>query len=450
MSQGGPNSPFLFRRFLTDLILYLKNECGIVISESEILLHLLWADDLILLSDTPQGLQTQLDGLYQFCKDWHMLVNETKTKIMIFGAKNTNFEFRYNNKILDIVSNYKYLGTVFNSISRCDSNMFTDAYERTELQSRKAMFKILKDTKHLGKLPPKVALKLFDAMVLPILEYSSEIWFTNKEIPGLEKIHLQFIKMILGVHKNASTLAVLGETGRYPLLVRQKIRVLKYWCKIVSKHVSTNSTLGQLYNILCSLSNAGFTTWASYVENMLTEAGLYDVWLEQTCNQKIVNTFKTKVYTSFENEWRTNITNVELYPKLRTYCTFKHVFSMEQYLLCIKDFKIRKLLTKFRICNHVLMIEKGRHCKPKLPIEQRLCTLCDAHAIEDEYHFLCVCTAYDDLRRDFVDVCTSLGFHGMQNNFNLLYLLNNVDIIFQVGKLLSKMFALRQSIVGSR
>ena len=96
------------------------------------------------------------------------------------------------------------------------------------------------------------------------------------------------------------------------------------------------------------------------------------------------------------------------------------------------------------------MIEKGRHCKPKLPIEQRLCTLCDCQAVEDENHFLCVCNAYDDLRKDFIDVCISLGFHGIQNNFNLQYLLNNETIAFHLGKLLSKMFSLRLSIVGSR
>ena len=85
MNQGGPNSPNLFRKFLADLVSYFELKFGIVISDNHILMHLLWADDLILVSDSADGLQTQLDGLFNFCKDSHMIVNETKTKIVLFG-----------------------------------------------------------------------------------------------------------------------------------------------------------------------------------------------------------------------------------------------------------------------------------------------------------------------------------------------------------------------------
>ena len=157
-----------------------------------------------------------------------MIVNETKTKVMVFGKKDET-KFMYNGKELDIVNNYKYLGIVFRPISRYDGNLFCDAFTHIANQARKAMFKILKDTKKIGMIPPKVALQLFNSLVVPILEYSSEIWFVNKEIKDLEIIQLKFLKIILRVHNNSSSLAVRGETGRYPLLLRQKIKTLKYW-----------------------------------------------------------------------------------------------------------------------------------------------------------------------------------------------------------------------------
>ena len=58
--------------FLRDLGYHLK------------LAILLYADDTLLLSDTPEDLQLGLDGLDQYCKEWKkMQVNVEKTKIII-------------------------------------------------------------------------------------------------------------------------------------------------------------------------------------------------------------------------------------------------------------------------------------------------------------------------------------------------------------------------------
>ena len=84
VNQGGVASGLLFRKCMSDLKTYLSTAHGICMS-NEIIAHLLWADDLILFSDTFKGLQIQLDGLKQFCSNNHMIVNEIKTKIMVFG-----------------------------------------------------------------------------------------------------------------------------------------------------------------------------------------------------------------------------------------------------------------------------------------------------------------------------------------------------------------------------
>ena len=60
-----------------NIIDYLSKEVGVCISK-DIVVHLLWADDLILFSDSVEGLQKQLDGLYKYSANNHMIVNETK------------------------------------------------------------------------------------------------------------------------------------------------------------------------------------------------------------------------------------------------------------------------------------------------------------------------------------------------------------------------------------
>ena len=45
---------------------------------------LLFADDIVLISDTPRGLQNQLDVLSSACKDLYLHINTDKTKVMVF------------------------------------------------------------------------------------------------------------------------------------------------------------------------------------------------------------------------------------------------------------------------------------------------------------------------------------------------------------------------------
>ena len=86
VNQGGIASGLLFRKFMADLCNYLHTEFGVLLGDL-IILHLLWADDLILISNSPVGLQKQLNGLEKFCSENHTIVNSMKTKCMAYKAK---------------------------------------------------------------------------------------------------------------------------------------------------------------------------------------------------------------------------------------------------------------------------------------------------------------------------------------------------------------------------
>ena len=58
----------------------------------------------------------------------------------------------------------------------------------------------------------------------------------------------------------------------------------------------------------------------------------------------------------------------------------------------------RKVISKIRCSNHPLAIEIGRQKNPKTPREERICTVCEENAIEDEEHFLSKCPTYSILR----------------------------------------------------
>ena len=66
VNHGGSASDVLFRRYMADIGEYLCSHVGVCVEEI-ITIHLLWADDLILISDSRHWLQKQLNGLLKYC-----------------------------------------------------------------------------------------------------------------------------------------------------------------------------------------------------------------------------------------------------------------------------------------------------------------------------------------------------------------------------------------------
>ena len=93
--------------------------------------------------------------------------------------------------------------------------MFHEHIDHIHTHAMKPIFQIKCLNKNFGKLSVKIAVMLFDSLVLPILEYGSEIWADSKEVTyKLELLHLRYLKQLLWVKKSTSNLGVYGELGR--------------------------------------------------------------------------------------------------------------------------------------------------------------------------------------------------------------------------------------------
>lgn len=64
----------------------------------------------------------------------------------------------------------------------------------------------------------------------------------------------------------------------------------------------------------------------------------------------------------------------------------------------VTDQQLKRTLTKYRLSEHSLAIEKGRHRNTWFPAEQRLCCHCTLSEPETELHFLTKCEKYKHLR----------------------------------------------------
>ena len=124
------------------------------------------------MATTASNLQKALDILENYCIRWKLTVNVIKTKIVIF--RKGGIKFTYKGLEIEIVNKYSYLGVLFTSSESCFKTQKTLAG-----QALKAIFTL---NKYLYKFTSlKVSpLDLFDRIIAPILNYSSEIWGFHK------------------------------------------------------------------------------------------------------------------------------------------------------------------------------------------------------------------------------------------------------------------------------
>ena len=117
LKQGCGLSPALFSIYINDLAAEINAlHCGIKFDNNEVSI-LLYADDVVLISESEDDLQNMLNTLNNWCNKWRLAVNESKTKIVHLRNKNqlrSNFIFQCGEKVITFEHEYKYLGFWFN------------------------------------------------------------------------------------------------------------------------------------------------------------------------------------------------------------------------------------------------------------------------------------------------------------------------------------------------
>lgn len=88
VKQGCNLSPVLSNLYQNDLYTIFDETCKpIKLGENTEINMLSFADDLVVLSETKEGLQKCLEKLENYCYKWGLTLNTIKTKCMIFSQK---------------------------------------------------------------------------------------------------------------------------------------------------------------------------------------------------------------------------------------------------------------------------------------------------------------------------------------------------------------------------
>jgi hypothetical protein len=398
--QGENLSPFLFALYINDLEQYLQeNNCDDLsclrnIAETKLdmflkLFVLLYADDTILMAESEKSLQNALNVFGQYCLDWKLKVNFSKTKVIIFSKRHVNklHNFTLFGNVIEITKEYVYLGILFTNTGR-----FLKAQKRLCEQASRAMFSIFRKCRLL-ELPMDCKLKLFDQLVKPILLYGSEVWGFESSLL-IERMHLKFCKYILGLKLSTPDFFVYGELGRHPLYIYINIRIVCFWANLIlPKNYNKLSSI--MFRIMYKLQLDGDVKFVliESIKSVLYKCGLNNVWDQQLSPS--VTWIKCNLHRllvdQFNQTWRSRMTDSS---KGNYYNLYKHVLLIEDYTVLLpKDLRI--VYTKFRTCNHRLPIETGRW--HNIDRDNRMCNFCN-QCIGDEYHFLLCCPSLQNLR----------------------------------------------------
>ena len=432
--QGCILSPMLFNLYLNEIPSLLDNNDtdGILLPNGSRLNCLLYADDLVLISNSTKGLQNALTILSQFCEDWLLNVNAKKTKILIFQKKcrKSTYEkqhFFINGNKIEIVNNYTYLGinVSSNGSFRINKINLMEKTRRSIFASRRYL--------DFSKLPIHLANKIFASLFLPILTYGTEVWgaydkddFNSWEKDIVEKTHVFFCKQFLGVNKRCPNAACRNELGRLPLKGLMEINVIKFWLHL--ENLPDDNIAKQSLQIAKELSVKNlFSFQRQKIDKLCKRYKINISNLNDNSNcSKLISHLKLNVKNELIYH---QIKLLNTNRKLNFYCIFKKDTLKTEFLDTIKNPLHKKCINKFRLGNHKLRVETGRHTVPKTPENLRICSFCHLDEVENEYHFLFSCTFYEEIRKKiFLEIHEKYShFNSLDNTSKILFLFNSVD-----------------------
>ena len=225
-------------------------------------------------------------------------------------------------------------------------------------------------------------------MVLSIADYSAGVWGI-KPFSKTEQVQYKAARYFMGVHRFAPIDALLGDMGWSTARNRHKLLALKYWNRLCN--LDESRVTRKVFDWDRSFCNK-IGTWSYSVKQSLSEIDCEE-YFNSVIPCDISHAKSIIMDVSDTGDW-----DISRYrsQKLRYYNLYKYDKTPEEYLYFDITKYQRSLFAQFRCGILPLEIEVGRY--RDIPLEKRLCLVCKDGNIEDEIHFLCQCSKYDEYR----------------------------------------------------
>ena len=426
VKQGCPLSPTLFGMYVDEVSDYIEREGdrGAQLSGTWIPL-LLYADDIVLISDSPEGMQRHLDALHTFAQDTGMSVNLGKTKVMVFNTtaqwvRRSAPIFTYGQERVEYTDMYTYLGVVFSgpnfSMRRAAETRLTRAYA--------ALGGLERMCSQVQFQEPRTKLWLFDTLVASAMLYGVQIWGPSVDHQsrqhgrtdgwrGMERPLISMISRLIRAKASVPHDIIRAEMAAPPMVVEALTRSVSF------------------LHSLWKLPRERYARLALESSQQITAQGDTSCWYAQMASWFELHGFSMDRLPPFQYSLDapslsltqreiTRVIRLDVF-QLDTQRTWiqpaqelgtKMAFYREHLLQLTEDgfltrpaymdthlsHGLRCAIGQVRTSSHQLEIERGRF--RGIPTEDRLCQLCQREP-ETEFHYICRCTAYYEIRGRF-------------------------------------------------
>ena len=242
---------------------------------------------------------------------------------MVFNELGRIFNLRipFEGKVIEPCSRYDYLGTTFTP-----SGSFSLGRKTLYKMANGAMLSFLSEFNLRAGAQPSTIQNLFRALVKPILLHNFEVWgsfLKSKSNTSFEKyqailfddkfhhelLYNRLCKHLLGVHSKASSFAVKGELGCYPINICLYTRLLKFLFHLLE--ISEGNPLIENSIKACNiLLEAGKTSWLSTISHLLQLIDLNLNQIFQSCCldlKKIVHMVENELKQLYEERFLSEI-----------------------------------------------------------------------------------------------------------------------------------------------
>jgi hypothetical protein len=436
VKQGDPLSPLLFGLLIDRFEGFMGEHAplvGVDIAGSRVRV-LFYADDLVLLAESAEDLQRALDCLSSFCDATKLAVNTDKSEIVVFNSEYTRAgrqpRWTYQGDTVEVKQKFTYLGVEFKDGSSRDQ--MKNAHARCIRRGNGALLALMKQCTAIRCFNPHLLCRLFDALVMPVIGYGSEVWGPEAlkyelKAPGdlttgsAEGIHRMFMRMTLRIGKATPIACMMNEMNRTYVATSWVKSICKYWNKLAQ---GTNQFLkAVLMDNVASVRDG----WANGVIDMLLKRGvdilddhepcviddiehIVDTWNEECMGKQAWNEADMSLAAATMNHTSGSVVHAcpgNLHGGFKSmryrvwFAPFRTSRSYNDRAFCCMVHKALHVRTiaQFKLGMHWLAVEKGRQEHPCR--SNRVCVNCSTGAVEDELHAMVICPVYDHIRPMF-------------------------------------------------
>ena len=241
--QGGVTSPFLYLMYINGLIEKLEaSRLGFCIFNDSCSCPTV-ADDMLLLSLSPNGLQQMMTICYEYSCQWRYDYNASKCAVIVFNE--TEHAFKRCTRVWQLGKDevkerdsYTHLGII------CDKYQSEGKNVKNACNKLKSTFLgLLNIGLHEKGLHPLTSLKIYTSIVLPKALYGSDIWFnlSKNQLLELERAHRFCLKHIQCIPRQSRTVVCLSLLGKAPIefeIDKRKLIFFGQLCRLSVDHFS--------------------------------------------------------------------------------------------------------------------------------------------------------------------------------------------------------------------